>query len=78
MAPDGEINTRVLKVLCCLYELNVWDCAVGFLGFFIKKKSAQSIMTVTFGKPSRNDPGRNRFITFLDGHFKSGVSITAM
>lgn len=37
MAPDGEIHTRALKVLCCLYELNVWDWAVGFLGFFIKK-----------------------------------------
>lgn len=35
MTPDGEIHTRALKVLCCLYELMVWDWAVGFLGFLI-------------------------------------------
>lgn len=35
MVLDGEINIRVLKVLWCLYELNVWDCVVGFFGIFI-------------------------------------------
>lgn len=70
MSPDGEIHTRALKVLCCLYELHVWDWAVGFLGFFIKKNFVQSIMLVTFGKLSRNDSGRNRLITFWDGHQK--------
>lgn len=64
MAPDGEKHTRALKVLCCLYELNVCDWAVRFLGFFMKN-SVQSVMLVTFGKLSRNDPGQNRFFYIL-------------
>lgn len=64
MAPDGEIHTRALKILCCIYELNVWDWTVGFLDFLIKKNSVQSVMPFTFGKHSLNDQGRNRFITF--------------
>lgn len=32
-APDGDILTTHLQVLCDLYEWHVFACDVGFLGF---------------------------------------------
>lgn len=77
MSPDGEIHTRALKVLCCLYELHVWDWAVGFLGFFIKKTSYSQLCLLHLGN-SVGTIQAEIVLLHSEMAIKSGVNITAM